>query len=36
VLAAEIMNALIAGGHGDEDHAVVSLFYGELAGSKAG
>lgn len=30
--AAEVMNALIAAGHGDEDHAVIARFYEELAG----
>ena len=30
--AAEVMNALIASGHGDEDHAVIASFYEELAG----
>ncbi len=30
--AAEVMNALIASGHGDEDHAVMASFYEELAG----
>ena len=30
--AAEVMNALIAAGHGDDDHAVMSTFYEELAG----
>ncbi len=30
--AAEVMNALIASGHGDEDHAVIVSFYEELAG----
>nr|MBA2239833.1 NAD-binding protein [Solirubrobacterales bacterium] len=33
--AAELMNALLAGGHGDEDHAVISSFYSELAGLEA-
>jgi len=30
--AAEVMNALLASGHGDEDHAVIATFYEELAG----
>ena len=30
--AAEVMNALLAAGHGDDDHAVISTFYEELAG----
>ena len=30
--AAEVMNALIASGHGDDDHAVIASFYEELAG----
>ncbi len=30
--AAEVMNALLASGHGDEDHAVIARFYEELAG----
>ena len=30
--AAEVMNALLAAGHGDDDHAVMSTFYEELAG----
>jgi 2-hydroxy-3-oxopropionate reductase len=30
--AAELMNALLASGHGDEDHAVIATFYEELAG----
>jgi len=30
--AAEVMNALLASGHGDEDHAVIVSFYEELAG----
>jgi len=30
--AAEVMNALLASGHGDEDHAVIASFYEELAG----
>ncbi len=30
--AAEVMNALIASGHGDEDHAVIASFYEDLAG----
>ncbi|MBD0291916.1 MAG: NAD-binding protein, partial [Thermoleophilia bacterium] len=30
--AAEVMNALLAAGHGDEDHAVIASFYEELAG----
>jgi 2-hydroxy-3-oxopropionate reductase len=30
--AAEVMNALIASGHGDDDHAVMATFYEELAG----
>ncbi len=30
--AAEVMNALIAAGHGGNDHAVMSTFYEELAG----
>ncbi len=35
--AAEVMNALIASGHGDQDHAVIASFYEELAGvSEAG
>lgn len=29
---AEVMNALIASGHGDQDHAVIASFYEELAG----
>ncbi len=29
--AAEVMNALIAAGHGDDDHAVMATFYEELA-----
>ena len=34
--AAEVMNALLAAGHGDDDHAVIATFYEELAGiSKA-
>jgi hypothetical protein len=27
-----VMNALLASGHGDEDHAVIATFYEELAG----
>ena len=35
--AAEVMNALIASGHGDDDHAVIASFYEEAAGvSEAG
>ena len=35
--AAEVMNALIASGHGDDDHAVIATFYEEAAGvSEAG
>ena len=30
--AAEVMNALLASGHGDDDHAVIASFYEELAG----
>ncbi len=30
--AAEVMNALLASGHGDDDHAVIATFYEELAG----
>ncbi|MDP8942694.1 MAG: 2-hydroxy-3-oxopropionate reductase [Actinomycetota bacterium] len=30
--AAEVMNALLASGHGDDDHAVIGSFYEELAG----
>ncbi len=30
--AAEIMNALLAAGHGDDDHAVMATFYEDLAG----
>ena len=30
--AAEVMNALIAAGRGDDDHSVMSTFYAELAG----
>ena len=30
--AAEVMNALLASGHGDQDHAVIASFYEELAG----
>ena len=30
--AAEVMNALLAAGHGDEDHAVMASFYEDLAG----
>ncbi len=33
--AAELMNALLAAGLGDEDHAVISSFYSELAGLEA-
>ncbi len=29
---AEVMNALLASGHGDDDHAVIASFYEELAG----
>ncbi len=29
---AEVMNALLASGHGDDDHAVIARFYEELAG----
>jgi 3-hydroxyisobutyrate dehydrogenase and related beta-hydroxyacid dehydrogenases len=34
--AAEVMNALIASGHGDDDHAVIASFYEELAGVSEG
>jgi len=34
--AAEVMNALIARGHGDEDHAAMIGFYAALAGSGDG
>ena len=30
--AAEVMNALITSGHGDDDHAVIASFYEELGG----
>ena len=30
--AAEVMNALLAAGHGDDDHAVIATFYEKLAG----
>ena len=30
--AAEVMNALLASGHGDQDHAVIASFYEEAAG----
>ncbi|MDP8967511.1 MAG: 2-hydroxy-3-oxopropionate reductase [Actinomycetota bacterium] len=30
--AAEVMNALVSAGHGDDDHAVIARFYEELAG----
>ncbi len=30
--AAEVMNALLASGHGDDDHAVIASFYEQLAG----
>ena len=30
--AAEVMNALLVSGHGDDDHAVMASFYEELAG----
>ena len=30
--AAEVMNALLASGHGDDDHAVIASFYEEAAG----
>lgn len=33
--AAEMMNALVAAGHGDDDHAVISTFYADLAGIEA-